>query len=803
MSLRKIVLLWLVLPLCVASFAQPECTSTFSGQVYDEIGIPMMGATIILGNRLFIQVSDENGKFEFHNLCSRKYSLIVQFVGYQSFETEIIIKGVDLVQQIVMQPSTEQLGEVVVRAHQAQTEHAHNLTTINTGALAEAAGKSLGEALKEIPGVNTIQAGPGIFKPVIHGLHSQRILILNYGIRQEGQQWGAEHAPEIDPFIASNIVVIKDATAIKYGTDALGGVIVVNPPELPEKPGLGGTLFSVAQSNGRSGTLSGYVEGGIKNHEGWGWRVQGTTKKSGDYHAPQYSLTNTGMNEFDFSAAVGLHKKNFGFEVFFSQFKTTLGILKGTAISNLSDLLQAMENEPPASTTAFSYSIGAPRQEVSHNLFKINAHHETKGGEWRLQYGYQDNDRKEFDIRRGALTEIPSMNLSLQTHTLEVEWEKENSKKETLCLGITGMAQKNTNIPGTQRIPFIPNFATFSGGAFGVAKFYVAKWVMDGGLRYDYRVYQVKGFDYKNSNFDDALSFGNLSLTLGASLPISTKQSLHFNASSAWRPPHVAELYSLGTHQSAASIEYGLLLNDQTNEVMKINSVSFKNEQAIKLIGTHQYSGKRLQNEITLYGNWISNFIYLKPTGVTQNIRGVYPYFRYAQTDALFVGADISTSANVLPYLRARQNISLIQVSNRSGLGHLPFIPPNRLDWSLRLDDPKRFFLKKFFLQGKAIWVAKQERAPRVITPKQIVEAQEQGIDLFATDKSNFDFAAAPSSYWLFNMSGGFSMWKGKLDFSLAVENLLNKSYREYTNRFRYYADDRGRSFILSIKVDF
>ena len=115
------------------------------------------------------------------------------------------------------------------------TEHAHNVAKLTQKQLAETAGKSLGESLKEIPGVNSIQTGPGIFKPVIHGVHSQRILILNYGIRQEGQQWGAEHAPEIDPFIASDVVVIKDASSIKYGTDALGGVIVVNPSPLPEK----------------------------------------------------------------------------------------------------------------------------------------------------------------------------------------------------------------------------------------------------------------------------------------------------------------------------------------------------------------------------------------------------------------------------------------------------------------------------------------------------------------------------------------------------------------------------------------
>ena len=133
--------------------------------------------------------------------------------------------------------------------------------------------------------MNSIQTGPGIFKPVIHGVHSQRVLILNHGIRQEGQQWGAEHAPEIDPFIASDVVVVKDASSIKYGTDAIGGVIVVNPAPLPENAAdFGGSVSTIAQSIGRSGTFSGMLEGGIKAHEGWGWRVQGTI--SGACSAP-------------------------------------------------------------------------------------------------------------------------------------------------------------------------------------------------------------------------------------------------------------------------------------------------------------------------------------------------------------------------------------------------------------------------------------------------------------------------------------------------------------------------------------
>ena len=136
------------------------------------------------------------------------------------------------------------------------------------------------------------------------------------------------------------------------------------------------------------------MEGGIKNHDGWGWRVQGTAKRSGDFHAPTYRLTNTGLKELNFSAATGYHSQQFGFEVFFSHFKTELGILKGTSIGNQNDLQEAMERSTPLYTSSFSYDIGEPRQAVQHNLFKISGHLNLKRGELGLQYGFQNNQRK-------------------------------------------------------------------------------------------------------------------------------------------------------------------------------------------------------------------------------------------------------------------------------------------------------------------------------------------------------------------------------------------------------------------------
>ncbi|HEY4656201.1 MAG TPA: TonB-dependent receptor [Cyclobacteriaceae bacterium] len=786
-------------------YAQQDCKAVFTGQILDELNRPVTGAAILLMPQQKGKASDGEGGFSFENLCPGSYRVKVQYLGYKDVELTVSISG--LVNKVIrLEEAVTELGEVIVQHHdETQTEHASNYVKLDERQLAETAGKSLGESLKQVPGVNSIQTGPGIFKPVIHGVHSQRVLILNHGLRQEGQQWGAEHAPEIDPFIASTIVVIKDASAIKYGTDALGGVIVVNPPELPDESPLGGTFNTVLQSNGRSATISGMLEGGVGKYNGWGWRVQGTAKQTGDFNTPDYSLTNTGIRELNFSAATGYHTQEAGFDIFFSHFQTDLGILKGTSIGNLDDLVTAMERDEPQYTADFSYKITEPRQEVSHNLLKLNGHIKGKAGEWRFQYGFQNNNRKEFDIRIGDLSRIPAIDLQLNTHSLETEWETPHTDKRTISIGINAMHQSNKNVYGTQRIPFIPNFNNISGGLFAITKLFLNTWTVDIGTRYDYRHYAVKGYDFKNTLYNTSFSFNNISVALGATNQISENQTLNLNLSSAWRPPHVAELYSLGTHQSAAAIEYGLLLNDSTNEVMHIKDVNFNTEQAIKFVTGYQYRRPNVTVDLTGYANYIFNYIYLRPKGITTNVRGVYPYFRYTQTDALFLGADLTMTWQVERHVKVVPKISLLRASDESNHDYLIFIPSNNYELVVRYERPWFSFLKNFYVESKAKYVAKQTRAPRVITVREIKEGQEQGIDPFNNGSPNFDFMASPSGYWLWNLSAGFSIKSRKLqyDFRIASENTLDQKYREYTNRFRYYADDPGRNIIFSFKCIF
>jgi iron complex outermembrane receptor protein len=403
------------------------------------------------------------------------------------------------------------------------------------------------------------------------------------------------------------------------------------------------------------------------------------------------------------------------------------------------------------------------------------------------------------------LSNTPELNLRLNTHTAEVEWETVRSEKWSISTGATGMLQFNRKVDGTQRVPFIPDFNNISAGAFAVTKIYLNQWTFDLGARYDYRYYSVAGYDYKNSLFRSTLEFNNVSATAGATLELKKNTTLNFNISSAWRPPHVAELYSVGTHQSAAANEYGFLLNDSTNEVLDIDDVSFETEQALKFVSTYQHRLYNFTFEITPYVNYIFNYIYLRPTGISQNVRGTYAYFRYTQTDALFLGADLSGVWRVNPFIKVTPKVSLLRASDARNDDYLVFIPSNWYEIAIRYDRPTFGGLNNFFVESKTKFVSRQNRAPRVVTVEEINDALEQGLDPFENDRSNFDFMEAPPGYFLWNVSAGVSIKKEKTqyDFRIGSENLLNTNYREYTNRFRYYADDMGRNFIISVKCIF
>ncbi|WP_332367740.1 TonB-dependent receptor [Spirosoma telluris] len=186
---------------------------------------PLIGATVYIRELQTGTVADSTGAFRIDHLCIGKYMIDYQFVGYKT-KTVSITVGTDssrMIATVQLVPDNQLLKEVVVTEHRSEAQQLlQTQVSLSGAALDQTRGQSLGESLKSLAGLYSIQTGPSISKPVIHGLYSNRIIILNNGIRQEDQQWGTEHAPQVDQFLASRLTVIKGAASIRYGSDAIG-----------------------------------------------------------------------------------------------------------------------------------------------------------------------------------------------------------------------------------------------------------------------------------------------------------------------------------------------------------------------------------------------------------------------------------------------------------------------------------------------------------------------------------------------------------------------------------------------------
>lgn len=719
------------------------------------------------------------------------YEILVRFVGYQTRQIRLVLTS-DKELNLALEPDAIQMKEITIsidREQEKLMESTQSLDVMTKEDLDAHRGQTFGESLKNLAGVSVLQTGASISKPVIRGLHSQRILIVNAGIRQEGQQWGAEHAPEIDPFSPSEIQVLKGASSVLYGSDAIGGVVRLEPKPLPSSPSLSGEFSLNAFSNNRQGAASGFLEGGFES--GFGWRVQGSFRKAGDYASSTYTLANSGFQEQDFSASLGLSKPFGRFTLHFSRFDTELGIFSGAHIGNITDLVNAILRAEPATQPPFSYTIGLPKQTVAHYLLALQAQIPLSIGQLEARYGWQFNHRSEFDLhkgrRRATPEDPPAYDLSLWTYNADIKLQHQPIGQFIGTLGISGSMQFNVNSGSTF---LIPNFEAYTGGVFLFEEFVNERWTLNGGLRYDYR--SQTAYTFSGSRFlqrDSKRTFQTITVSSGIVYQIFSNFSLALNLGTAWRPPSINELYSYGVHHGTAQFEIG----DSTLNV----------ERSFNLDGVLRYESSHVSAEVALYHNWLSNFIYLFPlTQPMVTIRGAFPSFRYEQADARLYGIDVSVKWLLLEHLRLDATLSAVRADNLQTREPIYQIPSDRLTLLAHYHLPDAAFLKESFLEIGTTLVRRQHRFPTIPQPKDLPP--------FFPDETLYRnylrlIVQPPPGYVLFNFSTGTKILieQQPIIVSFSIQNLFNQQYRDYLSRFRYFADDLGRNIILRLNIPF
>lgn len=757
----------LLVSLGVQSQSLTDCHCLIKGIVKDrETHQPIAGAMVILKETGRNVTTDAEGRYKIEQLCQGKYVLECRIVGYKAVKTTIFLEH-SAEEDINLNEDEVHLRDVEIIARRLQAPLSQKSILLEGQALEQTRGQTLGDALKKITGVTILQTGTSITKPVIHGLHSNRVLIMNNGIRQEGQQWGSEHAPEIDPFIAKRMTVVKGAAGVRYGSDAIGGVILVEPEELPKTSQISGELNAIAFSNGRMAVISGTLQGGIPKQKGLIWRVQGTLKNGGNIRTPNYFLANTGVQEQNFSVTTGYRHSKFGTEVFYSQFQTNLGIFSGSHIGSTSDLLNVIKNGEPFIKVDFIRQIERPNQLINHNLLKIKTFYNFNGNRLGLTAARQFNRRSEYDLHGPQALSKPALLFRLITFTGDLTFEhKPLAGKINGQIGLSGLYQYNF----TDGRPLIPDFEQSNIGLFVIERIVHQKWEWEVGARYDWRKLDVFRFIGTTLN-PQQHRFGSWSGTAGMIHNAKEWLSFRVNFGTAWRPPNPNELYSKGVHHGAAAYEEG---NNQLEP-----------EVAYNFIGSVDYIRKRFRAELGVYRNLIHNFIYLKPQDEPiLTIRGAFPYFKYIQTKATFTGIDLDTEWEIITKkLIHTQKLAYLRAYDCLENNYLVLIPANRVENGLRWELGRLFHQKNTYLSLNHLWVNKQRRVP-----------------------PNSDFMEPPSAYHLWSLiaGGNFDLPKNQgFQWSISVQNLFNTSYRDYLNRFRYYAVEQGRNISIRLKWSF
>ncbi|PQJ32145.1 TonB-dependent receptor [Nonlabens arenilitoris] len=818
----KTLTLWLLIMLFAALWSTAQdCAYTLEGTVkdyHDNSSLEL--ATVYIANLQRTVSTDVNGSFKIKDLCAGVYYLSIAHIDCEPKKITVDLTNSQKI-EILLEHHVEDLQTIKVIAD-VHDDHnnTQSTTRIKKETVQNYSGATLGDALSSVAGVSSLKTGNSVVKPVIHGLYGSRVAIVNDGIRQQDQEWGIEHAPNIDVNTASSIQVIKGASALRYGGDAIGGTIIIEPARIISKDTLIGTVISQVQSNGRGGSITGSLNNYRKS--GWYQQVTATYKRLGDYEAPDYVLRNTGNETTALNLGIGFKSFEYGGNFKYSYYESSLGILRASHIGNAADLVRSINSGTPTVINDFTYAIDVPRQEVAHHSLRFNAFKRFASlGKLEADYSLQFNNRKEYDIRRGSNAGRASLDMDLITHNASLNILLDASNTTTVNVGIDGMYQVNTPDANTGVRRLIPDYnATKVGTYLSVNHHLKDNWIIDAGLRLDsYKIdadkfyfqtrWESLGYDQQFPQFEirtegnqlltnPVLDYGLFAFTAGTKYFFNDHYDLAVNVSSANRAPNPSELFSDGLHHALATIELGRLDLDK--------------EQSYKFNTTFHVNHGKLDLEFNPYLNFVSDFIQLVPTSIETTTRGAFPVYQYEQLDARLWGMDVSASYNfyskqpvkqttendlvykVKRLLNFNSQFSYIHGTDIDADEPLIDMPPaqfsNTITWFNAVNTGLEFYLTNHT-------VLEQTRFPN--NNYEVNVPLETG----GFEMREVNISQPPAAYSLWNAGVSYSFFSKKNPkvrkslLKLSVLNIFNTSYRNYLNRQRFYADDVGRDIQL------
>lgn len=768
--------LWSMVVLSLLSTTLPtfaQNSNSFRIIVFDaESQLPVIGVS--LSRHKDIAPTKGDGILQIPPSLLKGDSLHLHAIGYLPLTVAVQEVRHHQPLRVQLRPMSNQLNEAVVSGQRVLHTQNAVANSITTADIAKNLGNTFASMLEQVSGVSMIQTGSTIAKPVVHGMYGNRLLIMNNGVRQQGQQWGVDHAPELDASAAGRVTVVKGAEAVRYGSEALGGVVLMDAQPLPYgQRKIMGKLSGLYGTNGRKYAVTQHLSQSFPLFGGdAAWRVQGTYVNGGDRSTGSYLLNNTGMREVTASAALGWRNSRLELQGFYSFYSTQVGVLYSAQMGDEELLRERIKIGQPVNFYPWTRSIDYPHQKVVHHVGKLEGRY-TFANKSRLSVktAWQHDDRREYNQRRNYRSMVPTLDLRLNNFQTDAQWKHTYADNWSSEIGAFYGAIDNYNEPGTGVVPIIPNYTQQNLGAYGIQKYTGHDWGAELGARADHQTIDARGKNIYGENYGNLTRYTNFTYSAGAHYHVLPQLDVLTNFGTAWRAPHVHELYSYGVEQSSGLFARG----DST----------LRPEVSAKWVTSLRYASKRITASVDAYLQWIDHYIYDEPTKeVITMVSGAYPVFQYRSANAFFRGIDADFSAKITPKLHYTVGGSMVWANETKTNRPLPYIPSFRATQSLAYHFGHLGHLHDIHAKVTHRFVAKQTR--------------------FDAKADLIDHTPPAYQLWGAELSANFVMRNGHhLQILLTADNIFNLTYREYTNRFRYYAHDLGRDMRLMLTWDF
>lgn len=618
-------------------------------------------------------------------------------------------------------------------------------------------GTNLVDAVGHLPGLSQISTGAGISKPVIRGLGYNRVVVVDQGIRQEGQQWGDEHGLEVDEEGVHSVEVLKGPASLMYGSDAIAGVMILHPEHPLEEGTMQVKVGSQYQTNNG---LYDYRVGFAGNTKGFVWNWHFLDKAAHCYkNKVDGYVPGTFFKERDIQGMFGINRGWGHSWLRFSRVSFTPGITEGELIGTDFD--------------GKSYGIVSPFQKVLH--YKAISDNAWYFGDGTLKaiIGYQQNYRREFEEE-----ETPELAMRLHTVNYDIKYLHSLPHDWKIATGVGGMWQRNIN-QGEEYL--IPDHHLFDIGVFATAEWQYRKWHFSGGARFDNRHLKTTSLTEEGVLRFEALSknFTGITGSLGVVWNVTDRINLRLNAARGFRAPTVSELSSNGVHEGSIQYELG--------------NAELKAEKSTQLDLGFDYTSHYVSLQASLFTNWIDDYIFL--ARLPYETDG-YRTYQYREGDARLMGGEVSVDVhpiNPLHFENAFSYVRGIQLDQPDEAKNLPMMPAPKWTSDIRYEFPNfaKNHCRRTFLAFGMEYNFRQNK-------------------FYAVDNTE----TATPSYALFNLSAGMDLHifgHNCIELTFSCQNLFDKAYQPHLSRLKYVdtgsltgrqgISAMGRNFCLKVSV--